>query len=162
MLWGLGLEYSFYLTLTCVAPTGLGTVRKKSRAQKSSYAAVGDWSHMSHSSLVWFCLWYGYVGGMVNTQGGHQLYPGRLQNQGSLESSVPYLLLASCPYTTLSIPSLGWISQCLASQWLGKPWSSSQRYRNCYCLLLQRLWRTEMGWRYFCIFPQVLLIPWSL
>lgn len=48
-----------------------------------------------------------------------------------LESSSPLSPPGLLPYSILPIPSLGWISQCLACQWLEKPWSSSWNHRNC-------------------------------
>lgn len=114
MLWGLGLEFSFYLHLTCVAPTGLGTGRKNQGHRKAHTQLLP--TETTCLILVWSdsVCGYGYVGGMVNTQGGYQLYPGRLQNKVPLESSSllsPAGLLpmhhALNPFSGLNIPMLG-------------------------------------------------------
>lgn len=114
MLWGLGLEFSFYLPLTCVAPTGLGTGRKNQGHRKAHTQLLP--TETTCLILVWSdsVCGYGYVGGMVNTQGGYQLYPGRLQNKVPLESSSllsPAGLLpmhhALNPFSGLNIPMLG-------------------------------------------------------
>lgn len=113
VLWGLGLEFSFYLPLTCVAPTGLGTGRKNQGHRKAHMQLLP--TEATCLILVWSdsVCGYGYVDGMVNTQGGYQLYPGRLQNQVPLESSSPLspagllpIHYTLNPFSGLNIPML--------------------------------------------------------
>ena len=92
MCWrGLGLGYSFYLALTCVAPSGLGTGRKNQGHSKAHMQLLPTEAPCLILSIIWFdsVCGYWYVSGVGDTQGGHQLYPERLQHRGPLESSSP-------------------------------------------------------------------------
>lgn len=143
VLWVLGLEYSFYLSLTCVAPTGLGTGRKNQGHKKAHMQLLP--TEATCLILVWSdsVCGYGYVGGMINTQGGHQLYPGRLQNQGPLESSSPLSTAGLLPihhtlnpFSGLNIPML---SQSVA-------WETLELFSELQELLLPPSPKTMENW----------------